>query len=134
VRNFFDQVVFVPNRTIANVSRFLHGGIDAHADVQIPALAEHDKAVAVVRSVSMGMWGQFGAIILNEPEIKPVELAQGGDWHFIRVHFKIWPGQGDLIKIIFRQQIVSRMQLFQPNYADWQVPVTYRAIKAPRKV
>jgi moderate conductance mechanosensitive channel len=36
VRNFYNQVVFIPNRTIANVSRFPHGGVYAYADVQIP--------------------------------------------------------------------------------------------------
>ena len=37
LRNFYNQIVFIPNRTIANVSRFPHGGIYAYADIQIPA-------------------------------------------------------------------------------------------------
>jgi hypothetical protein len=39
-----------------------------------------------------------------------------------------WPGQGSLIETTSRQRIVSAMKGFDPNYADWQVPVTYRAI------
>jgi hypothetical protein len=80
------------------------------------------------------MWAQFGAIILSEPLIGPVETTPGGGWDFVRVHFKIWPGQGNLVETTFRQQIVSAMKTFNPNYAEWQVPVTYRAMTAAQNV
>jgi small conductance mechanosensitive channel len=134
VRNFFNQVVYIPNRTIANVSRYPAGGIYAYADIQIPAGADRDKALQTIKSTAQGMWNQFGAIILSEPELGPVETSPGNNWSFVRVHFKIWPGQGALIETTFRQQIVSAMKAFQPDYADWQVPVTYRNITTTRKV
>ncbi len=134
LRNYYNQVVFIPNRTIANVSRFPHGGVFAYADIQIPAGADHDKAVQVIGNTARGMWAQFGAIILAEPVIGPVETAQGGGWNFVRVHFKIWPGQGNLIETTFRQQIISAMKTFSPNYTEWQVPVTYRAMTALKNV
>ena len=132
--NFYSQEVFVPNRTIANVSRFPHGGIYAYADIQLPAGADHSKAILTITNVARGMWRQFGAIILSEPVIGPVETAEGGGWNFVRVHFKIWPGQGSLIETTFRQQMVSAMKAFAANYADWQVPVTYRAMTASKKL
>ncbi len=131
--NFYNQEIFIPNRTIANVSRFPHGGVYAYADVQIPAGADREKAAQTVVSVAKGMWGQFGAIILSEPATDPMETAEGGGWDFLRVHFKIWPGQGSLIETTFRQQMVSAMKTFDPKYADWQVPVTYRAMTAVEK-
>ena len=134
LRNFFNQIVFIPNRTIANVSRFPHGGVYAYADIQIPAGADREKAAQTAANVAMGMWRQFGAIILSEPVIGPVETAAGGGWDFLRVHFKIWPGQGSLIETTFRQQMVSAMKTFDANYADWQVPVTYRAMTASKKL
>jgi moderate conductance mechanosensitive channel len=134
LRNFYNQIVFIPNRTIANVSRFPQGGVYAYADIQIPAGADREKAVATVTNVARGMWMQFGAIILSEPVMGPVETAPGGGWDFVRVHFKIWPGQGNLIETTFRQQIVSAMKSFSPDYADWQVPVTYRAMTAAKKL
>jgi hypothetical protein len=79
------------------------------------------------------MWMQFGAIILAEPDIGPLETAHSGGWEFVRIHFKIWPGQGNLIETTFRQQIISAMKAFSPTYADWQVPVTYRAMTAAKK-
>ncbi len=132
--NFYNQKVFIPNRTIANVSRFPHGGIYAYADVQIPSGAAPEKAAQIVENVAKGMWRQFGAIILSEPMIGGVETAAGGGWDFIRVQFKIWPGQGTLIETTFRQQMVSAMKTFHANYADWQVPVTYRAMTASKTV
>jgi small conductance mechanosensitive channel len=128
LRNFYNQTVFIPNRTIANVSRFPGGGVFAYADVQVPAGADRDKAVQAVANNANGMWAQFGAIILSEPVIGPVETVPDGGWDFIRVQFKIWPGQGNLIETTFRQQIICAMKTFSPNYADWQVPVTYRAM------
>jgi small conductance mechanosensitive channel len=133
LRNFYNQVVFVPNRTIANVSRFPQGGVFAYADIQIPAGADRDQAVGTITNVAWGMWQQFGAIILSEPVVSPVETSPGG-WEFVRVHFKIWPGQGNLIETTFRQQIVSTLKTFSPNYAEWQVPVTYRSMPAVKKL
>jgi small conductance mechanosensitive channel len=134
LRNFYNQVVFIPNRTIANVSRFPHGGVFAYADIQIPAGVDRDKAAQTITNIANGMWMQFGAIILAEPEIGPVETARDGGWEFVRVHFKIWPAQGNLIETTFRQQVISAMKAFSPDYADWQVPVTYRAMTSAKTV
>jgi moderate conductance mechanosensitive channel len=132
--NLYNQIVFIPNRTIANVSRFPLGGIHAYADVLLPSGVAPEKAVQIVANIAKGMWVQFGAIILSEPTIGGVETAAGGGWDFIRVRFTIWPGQGTLIETTFRQQMVSAMKTFHANYADWQVPVTYRAMAAPKTV
>ncbi len=127
VVNFYNQKVFIPNRTIGNVSRFPHGGVDAYADPQIPPDTDAPKALQIVENIAVGMWIQFGAIILAEPIIGEIETAQGGSWRHVRVHFKIWPGQGSLIETTFRQEVVKAMRTLDPRYADWQVPVTYRA-------
>lgn len=125
--NFFNQEVFVPNRTIANVARFPFGGIYAYADVQIPSAADQQKIKGVVGQIAKGMWGQFNEIILGEPEILEIQTTPATPWKSFRVRFKIWPGQGALIETTFRQQITAAMKAFDPNYADWMVPVTYRA-------
>jgi small conductance mechanosensitive channel len=131
--NYYNQIVFIPNRTIANVSRFPLGGVHAYADVQIPPGADSQKAGETIGNIARGMWGQFGAIILSEPVVGSVDTMAGG-WDFVRVQFKIWPGQGNLIETTFRQQVVSAMKAFQASYADWQVPVTYRAMTVSKPV
>jgi small-conductance mechanosensitive channel len=128
--NFYDQEIFVPNRNIANVSRFPHDGVYAYAEIQIPAQADQQKVVQKIEEVTKGTWIQFGGIILAEPKMGKVEATEPGGWNFLRVQFKIWPGQGKLIETTFCQQITYAMKAFDPNYADWMVTVTYRTIKA----
>ncbi len=134
IRNVFNQEVFVPNRTIANVSRFPHGGVDAYADIQLPVGADPGKVGVIAESAARGMWAQFDAIILGEPVVGQLETVPGGSWSFFRVHFKIWPGQGNLIESTFRQQVTRAMKVIDPNYSDWQVPVTYRATTVKKQL
>jgi moderate conductance mechanosensitive channel len=131
--NFLHQKVLIPNRNIGTVSRFPPGGVDAYGNVKIPGGVDSQKVVQIVGDEAKGMWEQFGAIILSEPMIGEVEKARGGGWSFFRVHFKILPGQGGLIEKTFRLRVVSAMKAFDPNYAEWQVPVTYRALTVEEK-
>jgi len=126
--NLYNQTIFIPNRTIANVSRFPDGGVFAYADVHLPAGENEDKATKAVGGVAEGMWRQFNAIILSEPKVTSVRSDHDHGWNYVRVRFKIWPGQGGLIETVFRQQMVNTMKTFDPNYADWQVAVTYRTL------
>ena len=126
--NFYNQEIFVPNRNIGNVSRFPQDGIHAYTDIQVPASADPQKIIQKIREVAKGTWMQFGGIILAEPELGQIEATEPGGWNYLRVQFKIWPGQGILIETTFRQQITYAMKAFDPNYADWMVTVTYRTI------
>jgi small conductance mechanosensitive channel len=132
--NFLHQKVMIPNRNIGTVSRFPPGGVDAYGNVKIPSGADPQKVVQIVGDEAKGMWEQFGAIILSEPMIGGVEKARGSGWSFFRVHFKILPGQGGLIEKTFRLRVVSAMKAFDPDYAEWQVPVTYRALTVEEKL
>ena len=44
----------------------------------------------------------------------------------------IWPGQGGLIETIFRPRVLAQMKTIDATYADWGVPVFYRAMKSER--
>ena len=128
LRNFNNQQVFLTNRNIANIARFPRGGLHVYVDVQIPANADRGKTVGIVTQVTKGMWEQFKAVILREPELSEVHEAKPDSREFVRVDFKVWPGQGSLIETVFRQRIIAALKQFDPNYADWMVPVTYRAV------
>jgi small conductance mechanosensitive channel len=125
--NLYDQIVFIPNRTVANVSRYPHGGIYAYADIQFPAGVDREKATQVITAIARSMWKQFGAIVVSEPIINPVRPASEGTWDFLRVRFVIWPGQGNLIETTFRQHVLKAMRAFDDSYAEWQITVLYRA-------
>lgn len=129
VINFYNQEIFVPNRNIANVSRFPHGGILAYADVQVPASADQQAVADAIQRVANGVWAQFGAIILTEPVFGKVHSTPG-KWNYLRVQFKIWPGQNAIVETTFVSQMVAAMKAFDANYANWQIVVTYRAMDA----
>lgn len=133
VRNFFNQQVFLANRNIANIARFPRGGIHAYVDIRIPANADRAKVAEAIKQIADGMRAQFNAIIMNEPEVSEVQPDDPNKRDFIRVEFKIWPGQGALIETTFRQRLISAMKQFDPNYADWMIVVTYRATDLPGK-
>ena len=78
VVNFFNQEIFVPNRNIANVARFPQGGVYAYADIQFSTEADSEQVTALIREVADGVWTQFGAIIINKPEISEREVAAPG--------------------------------------------------------
>ena len=126
--NFYSQEVYIPNRTIANVSRFPDGGVFAYADVQVPENADQAQVLSTIKNIAAGMHSQFGAIILKEPVVDNLRKASAS-WGYFRVHFKIWPGQGALIESTFKHQVVCALRLINPCYEEWQVPVTYRATK-----
>jgi moderate conductance mechanosensitive channel len=128
VVNFYNQEISVPNRTIANVSRFPHGGIFAFVDVQIPTKVDQDAVVKTIQTVAKGVQSQFSAIIFDEPAFSKVE-ATPGNWNYMRVRFRIWPGQNSIIENVFVQQTAAAMKTFDPNYATWQIVTTYRAMK-----
>lgn len=127
VINFYNQEISVPNRTIANVSRFPHGGIFAFVDIQIPTKADQNAVVQTIQTVAKGVQSQFSAIILTEPAFSKVQTTSG-NWNYIRVRFQIWPGQNNIIENIFVQQTTAAMKTFDPNYATWQIVTTYRAM------
>jgi moderate conductance mechanosensitive channel len=127
VINFYNQEISVPNRTIANVSRFPHGGIFAFVDIQIPTKADQSAVVQTIQTVAKGVQSQFSAIILAEPAFSKVETTPG-NWNYIRVRFRIWPGQNSIIENVFVQQTIAAMKTFDPAYATWQIVTTYRAM------
>lgn len=127
VINFYNQEIFVPNRNIINVSRFPHGGILAYADIQIPSKADQNAVSETIQNVGKGVWTQFAAIVLSEPVFSKIRSTPG-NWNYVRVRFKIWPGQSSIIETVFRAQMVNALKAIDPAYADWQVVITYRAM------
>jgi len=127
VVNFYNQEISVPNRTIANVSRFPYGGILAYVDIQIPVKADQNAVITTIQNTAKGVQAQFNAIILSEPVFSKV-LTTPGNWNYMRVQFNIWPGQNAIMDTTFRSQMVNTMKTFDPTYSDWQVVVTYRAM------
>ncbi len=125
--NFHDQKVNIPNRNITLINRYRRGYVRAYVDVQIPAGAQIQEVVELVERIARGMRHQFPAIILEDPESMGTRQAEGGSWQYIRMKFKLWPGQGSIIETTYRQRVLTVLRASHPDYADWMVTVTYRS-------
>ncbi len=125
--NFHGQRVYVPNRNIMLVGRYRRGCIRAYADVQLPEGSEEAAVVARVEAVAAGLRTQFRSILITDPETFGVFRADPGGWRYLRIKFRVWPGQGALIEQTFRQRALAAMKELDPDYPDWMIAVTYRA-------
>ncbi len=125
--NLFDQRVSIPNRSIAQISKYRKGHVRAYVDVQVSDSADPDQKSELLARLAAGMRQQFPSIIMTDPEIMGIREAESGGWRYIRIKFRIWPGQGALIETGFKQRVIAAMKREHPEYADWMVAVTYRA-------
>jgi len=124
--NFYGQEIYIPNRNIGMISRFRRGAIRAYVDVQLPDDLGEKEVADGIQSIADSMYSQHKSIILTQPEIFGLEETKGGNWRYLRIKFRLWPGQGALVENTFRQRVVAMMKELYPAYADWMVTVTYR--------
>jgi len=125
--NFSGARVFVPNRSIMNVINYPKGYIRAYIDVRLPGdPSNHDGAEAQLREIAQATYEQYPGILLLPPTISgPHETRDG--YGYVRIKFRIWPGQGSLLENAVKQAIANSMRRVDPEYADWMVTVYYRA-------
>jgi len=137
--NFHGQSVFIPNRNIAIIGRFRGGFVRAYVDVQVPTDLTEERVTALVTSVAGGVQNQFRAALPVEPEVfgirsidsgSPAPSAGGSDpgsWRFVRIKFRLWPGQTQVVETYFRQRLLAALRSESSEYPDWMIMTTYRA-------
>lgn len=127
LQNFFGARVFIPNRSIANVSNYPKGYVRAYLDARLPAdesgHAEFEERLGVLAESA---YAQFPGILLLKPTVEGRIETPGGD-RFIRTKFRIWPGQGAVVEGPIKAALVQSLKGLDPAYADWMVSVHYRA-------
>lgn len=126
--NFHDQKVNIPNRNVAQINRYRRGYVRAYVDIQIPAGAHVEEIAGLAERIAIGMRQQFPAVILSDPESMGVRLAESGSWRYVRIKFKLWPGQGAIVESTYRQRMLSMLRSNFADYSDWMITVTYRAV------
>jgi moderate conductance mechanosensitive channel len=126
--NLSGQTIFIPNRNILLVGRFRRGHLRVFVDVQLPDSVAEEEVLEIVRRLVSGMRVQFRALILSDPDLLGIHEAGPEGWRFLRIRFRVWPGQAALIEQAFRPRLLARMRELDPAYADWMVAITQRAI------
>jgi small conductance mechanosensitive channel len=124
--NLHGQKIYVPNRNITTISRFRRGSIRGYVDIQLPDEIDEETVTEAVKSIATGLFSQQKSIILEKPELFGVKEAKGGNWRYLRVKFRLWPGQNSIIEITFKQRVIDFMKKTHPNYSDWMITIAYR--------
>lgn len=124
--NLQGQFIYIPNRNISAIGQFRGGCIRAYVDIQIPIGADEKTIADNIKSIGLGMYQQHKSIILSQPEIFETKEIKDGNWQYVRIKFRLWPGQGSLIETTFKQRVLLLMKQHDKDYADWMIVITYK--------
>jgi small-conductance mechanosensitive channel len=124
--NLHGQRILIPNRNIAVISQFRGGCIRAYVDIQLPRGIDEKEMSQAIQSIAAGMYHQHKSIILAAPEIFGIKDVKEGQWRYLRIKIKLWPGQTNIIEGTFKERVVQELKKSYENYAPWMITVTYK--------
>ena len=124
--NLHGQRIIIPNRNIATISQFRDGCVRAYVDIQLPQEIDEKKMSPAIQSICKGMYNQHRSIILAIPEIFGIKDVEYGQWRYLRIKFKLWPGQINIIEQTFKERVVQLLKKSYADYASWMITVTYK--------
>ena len=124
--NLHGQRILIPNRNIATISQFRGGCIRAYVDIQLPQEIDEKEILQAIQAIARGMYNQHRSIILALPEIFGIQEATDGQWRYLRIKFKLWPGQTNIIEETFKERVVQVLQKSDADYNAWMITVTYK--------
>lgn len=123
--NILGQSIFIPNRNIIVVGRYRRDCVRAYFDVQIPDTESPEAFEARIMKIAFDFTKQFDAIIMEEPRSFGIKSA-GEGWRYLRIRFRIWPGQQAFVETAFKQRVLTEIKASFEQYQDWMVSVVYK--------
>ncbi len=124
--NLHGQRILIPNRNIAVISQFRGGCIRAYVDIQLPGSLDEKDITQAIHAIAIGMYQQHKSIILTAPEIFGIKEVENGQWRYLRIKIKLWPGQIKIIEETFKERVVQYLKTTYADYALWMITVTYK--------
>ncbi len=124
--NLHGQRIIIPNRNIATISQFRGGCIRAYVDIQLPQEIDEKEMSQAIQAIARGMHNQHSSIILAKPEIFGIKAVKDDQWRYLRIKFKLWPGQIKIIEETFKERVVLVLKKSYADYASWMITVTYK--------
>jgi len=124
--NLNGQRIMIPNRNIATISQFRGGCIRAYVDIQLPQEIDEKEMLQAIQAIALGMYHQHSSIILAIPEVFGIKDVKDGPWRYLRIKFKLWPGQINIIEETFKERVVQVLKKSYADYASWMITVTYK--------
>ncbi|WP_300462324.1 mechanosensitive ion channel domain-containing protein [Desulfobacula sp.] len=124
--NLHGQRILIPNRNIAVISQFRGGCIRAYVDIQLPQRLNEKNISQAVHAIANAMYQQHKSIILTPPELFGIKEVSDAQWRYLRIKFKLWPGQIKIIEDTFKERVVQLLKTTSEDYAPWMITVTYK--------
>jgi len=129
LENVLGASVFIPNRTIGNITNYPRGYIRCLVDVTLRG--DEEARLAAIQSASRLMHSaheQFAGLLITEPSVEGRFKFNSGK-EILRIKFRIWPNRGEQIETTFRQELLAELQVVDPGYLVWMIAVSYEAEK-----
>jgi small conductance mechanosensitive channel len=125
LENSLGGTVFVPNRTISNVTNYPRGYVRCFVDVTLlgDAAARQRMQAAAVR-VMTSFAREFPGVSVREPAIVGRQRLDSGK-EFLRLKFRVWPNRGGPIETTFRLELEAELKRENPDYQAWMIAVAY---------
>lgn len=125
--NLHGQQILIPNRNIATIGKFRGGCIRAYVDIPLPREVDEKKTCEKIQAIASSMHHQHKPIILSIPELFNVEEAlEQGQWRYLRIKFKLWPGQSKIVEETFKERVIQLLKQSSAEYAAWMITITYK--------
>lgn len=119
IRNYLGGEVFIPNRTINNVTRYPKGYVRALIDVRLTPALDAQAALQRIEQIVTGAWEQMPGLCLAPPSVDGLSKASNGE-RYIRAKLRIWPGQSAALATV-QAELVATMRKLDPQFEDWRV-------------
>ncbi len=81
-----------------------------------------------MRLIVEATYEQFPGILITPPTIEG-RYQTSSSKEFLRVKFRIWPGQGGPLEASFKREVVESLKTIDSTYSDWMVVLTYEVEK-----
>lgn len=120
------QRISIPNRNIGIIGNYRKGAILAYMDIHLPESINAQTVIQSIMDISESSHQQHRSIILSKPENLGMIISKPDNYEYLRLRFRLWPGQGVLLESIVKQRILSLIRKSTSDYADWMITVTYR--------
>ncbi|MBT8092190.1 MAG: mechanosensitive ion channel family protein [Gammaproteobacteria bacterium] len=122
-------VVFIPNRTISNVTNYPRGYIRCIVDVTLRGNEQRREAIEATTLRQMNLLQQqFPRISLTAPSSEGRIRFDAGK-EVLRVKFRIWPNRQQPIETTFLQELLAEITALDPDYKPWMVSISYEVEK-----
>ena len=130
LENALGAEVFIPNRSVMNVTSYPRGYVRCIVDVTLSNEPEsRDTMKGLIEEITGSFVKQFPGVLVKPASIEGVIKTAPGK-EILRIKFRIWPNRGTPIETLFKQELIQRFKTIDPSYSDWMVSVNYEVEKA----